>query len=172
MTKLTDNIQINIIPIEKIHILNPRVRNQKIFRGIAENIVKIGLKRPITLTASKSGIAGKDYDLVCGQGRMEAFMACGQTEIPAIIIDVNEEDALVMSLVENLARRQHRALDLLQSLEMLRKQGYSVKQIAEKTALSGEYITGILNLMDKGEERLLSAVEAGPHTYQHCHGNC
>jgi ParB family chromosome partitioning protein len=153
--------KIKLIPIEKINILNPRVRNQKIFQDIAINITKVGLKRPITVTPCKSGVEGKAYDLVCGQGRLEAFLSCGQKEIPAIIIDASEEQALIMSLVENLARRQHRASDLLRGIEILQKQNYNASAIAKKTGLTEEYIQGIIDLMGRGEERLLSAVEAG-----------
>lgn len=153
--------QIKMIPIDKINILNPRARNQKVFLDIATNMTQVGLKRPITVTPCLSGVEGKEYDLICGQGRIEAFLACGQTEIPAIVIDANEEQALIMSLVENLARRQHRATDLLQGVEILQKKGYSADQIAEKTGLTLDYVQGILNLMTRGEERLLSAVEAG-----------
>lgn len=157
----TRTSKIKMIDVNSINILNPRVRNQKIFFDIASNIAKVGLKRPITVTPCKSAAEGKDYDLVCGQGRLEAFIACGQEEIPAIIIDASEEQALIMSLVENLARRQHRATDLLQGVEVLRKQGYDARDIANKTGLVPDYVRGVLNLMEKGEERLLAAVEAG-----------
>lgn len=153
--------EISMIPIEKINILNPRARNQKVFLEIANNMTQVGMKRPITVTPSRAKIDGKDYDLICGQGRIEAFMACGQTEIPAIVIDASEEQALIMSLVENLARRQHRANDLLQGIEILQKQGYDPQQISDKTGLAKDYVSGVLNLMERGEERLLSAVEAG-----------
>ena len=149
------------IPIDSVNILNPRVRNKKIFADITGNIIQVGLKRPITVTPCKSGASGKEYDLICGQGRLEAFQACGQTQIPAIIIDATEQQALIMSLVENLARRQHRALDLLQGIEILQKQGYTPKIISTKTGLSEEYVKAVLNLIERGEERLLTAVEAG-----------
>lgn len=152
--------KIKMIPIDRINILNPRVRNKKVFADITDNIAQVGLKRPITVTPNRSG-SGKDYDLVCGQGRLEAFMACGQTQIPAIIIEADEEQALIMSLVENLARRQHTALDLLKGIDLLRGQGYDAKKIAAKTGLSPEYVTSVLKLMEQGEERLLSAVESG-----------
>lgn len=161
MSKEKRSSKIKMIPIDKINVLNPRVRNKKIFGDITDNIAQVGLKRPITVTPCQSGAEGKDYDLVCGQGRLEAFLACGQKEIPALVINVDEEQALIMSLVENLARRQHRALDLLQGLEILRKQGHDLKTIAAKTGLSMEYVTAVLNLMERGEERLLAAVEAG-----------
>lgn len=153
--------EIRMIPIDKINILNPRVRNQKVFLEIATNMTQVGMKRPITVTPSRAKVDGKDYDLICGQGRIEAFVAVGQKEIPAIVIDASEEQALIMSLVENLARRQHRANDLLQGIEILQKQGYDAQQIADKTGLVKDYVSGVLNLMERGEERLLSAVEAG-----------
>lgn len=153
--------EIRMIAIDKINILNPRVRNQKVFLEIATNMTQVGMKRPITVTPSRSKVDGKEFDLICGQGRIEAFTACGQTQIPAIVIDASEEQALIMSLVENLARRQHRATDLLQGIEILQKQGYDAHTIAAKTGLSLDYVNGVLNLMERGEERLLSAVEAG-----------
>jgi ParB family chromosome partitioning protein len=150
-----------MIEIDKINILNPRVRNKKTFGEITDNIAQVGLKRPITVTPCHSKEPGKEYDLVCGQGRLEAFLACGQTEIPAIVIDADEEQALIMSLVENCARRKHSAMDLMQGIGILTKQGYDAKAIAQKTGLGIDYTNSVLTLMEKGEERLLSAVEAG-----------
>jgi len=161
MSKNVKTPVVKLIPIDKINILNPRVRNQRIFKEIATNIAQVGLKRPITVTRCHSGVPDKDYDLVCGQGRMEAFMACGQTKIPAIVIDVDEEQALIMSLVENLARRQHSSLELLDGIELLRKKGYDTRAIAKKIGVSDGYVSEILKLMEKGEERLINAVETG-----------
>lgn len=151
---------IQMIDVERINILNPRVRNKKIFTDITENISKVGLKRPVTVTPSRSNIAGKDYDLVCGQGRVEAFIACGQSHIPARIIDADEQEVLIMSLVENIARPMHRPLDLLKAIEILTKD-YEPKEIAAKTGLTLEYVKAIINLLEQGEERLLTAVENG-----------
>ena len=95
------------IPIDKINILNPRERNRKIASEIKKNIEDVGLKRPITVSRRLDFTDGKEYDLVCGQGRLEAYIANNQTEIPAIIIDADEEETLIMSLVENIARRNY-----------------------------------------------------------------
>lgn len=161
MSRKSKASKITMIPIEKINILNPRVRNKKIFAEITDNIAQVGLKRPITVTPCHSKEPGKQYDLVCGQGRLEAFLACGQTEIPAIVIDADEEQALIMSLVENCARRKHSAMEIMQGIGILQKQGYDSKDISEKTGLRHDYVSNILMLMERGEERLISAVEAG-----------
>ena len=150
-----------LISIDDIHILNPRVRNQIIAEEIRQNIRSIGLKRPITVAPRKDVKNGKKYDLVCGQGRIEAFIAAGETEIPAIVREVSEEDAHIMSLVENIARRNNSALELLQSIKYLKGQGYADDAIAAKTNLGRDYIRGIIRLLEEGEEYLVNAVEKG-----------
>ncbi len=150
-----------LISIEDIHILNPRVRNQIIAEEIRQNIQSIGLKRPITVSPRKDTKNGKKYDLVCGQGRLEAFISAGETKIPSLIREVSEEDAHIMSLVENIARRSSNALELLQSIKYLKSQGYEDDAIAAKTNLGKDYIRGIIRLLEQGEEYLVNAVEKG-----------
>jgi ParB family chromosome partitioning protein len=159
MKRSQDTQAVEMIPIDRITVINPRVRNKKLFKEITANIAEIGLKRPVTV-ACRADADGTRYDLVCGQGRVEAYQALGQREIPALIIDADAEGCLVRSLVENFARRQHRAIDLLHDIEGLKKRGYNDTTIARKTGLTIEYVKGVLRLLDKGEHRLLRAVEA------------
>ena len=159
--KTTTLKQIKAIPIDQIRFLNPRVRNRRNFQEIVQSIAKVGLKRPITVSPRKTDTDSASYDLVCGQGRIEAFIQLGQTNIPAIVIEAEESDCLVRSLVENCARRQHRAIDLLQDIGTLRGRGYNDHEIAAKIGVSSDYIRMIGTLLEKGEERLVAAVEAG-----------
>lgn len=159
--KMGQSLRIETIPIDQIRILNPRVRNQRRFLEMVASISKVGLKRPITVSARQSDADRFAFDLVCGQGRMEAFLELNQTLIPAIIIDAEETDCLIRSVVENCARRQHKAMDLLEDIGTLRMRGYNDKQIAGKIGVSVEYVHMIGSLIENGEEKLLSAVEAG-----------
>ncbi len=152
---------VQLIPVSEIKILNPRVRNQIIAEEIRHNIQSIGLKRPITVTPQTEAQNGKKYNLVCGQGRLDAFIAAGEKEIPALVIDVSSEDAHIMSLIENIARRNNSSLELLQSIKYLKTQGYNESEIASKTTLGRDYIHGIIRLLDEGEERLVNALEKG-----------
>jgi ParB family chromosome partitioning protein len=149
------------IPIARIRIANPRARSRKVFAGIVESIAAVGLKRPITVTETASDEGGPYFDLICGQGRIEAFQALGEKEIPALIVPAAETDRFLMSLVENLARRQHSNRDLLTAVRVLEDRGYSQKEIARKTGLDQGYISCILQLLKGGEERLIGAVEKG-----------
>ncbi|MHA3793027.1 plasmid partitioning protein RepB C-terminal domain-containing protein [Sphingomonas sp. YL-JM2C] len=147
------------IPLDRITVVNPRLRNKKIFREIVDNIARIGLKRPITVTRRMES-DGPFYDLVCGQGRLEAYKALGQQEVPALVVTADPEDCLIASLVENCARRKHGAVDLLQDIGGMRDRGHTVPDIARKTGLSPEYVHGVARLLEKGEERLLRSVES------------
>ncbi len=151
---------VELIPVDRITVINPRVRNQKVFKEIVANIAQLGLKKPITVT-KHNGPDGPLYDLVCGQGRLEAYQTLGQTEIPALVIDADAEDCAVMSLVENFARRQHRSIDLLHDIEGLKRRGYDEPEIARKTGLTVEYVKAVIGLLENGEHRLLRAVESG-----------
>ncbi len=153
--------EVALIPVSDVHILNPRVRNQAIAEEIRRNIRNVGLKRPITVTLNTSSKTGKKYDLVCGQGRLEAFIDAGEKDIPAIIIEADRESAHIMSLVENIARRQNNPMELLQGINYLKSQGYDDGDIAEKTGLSREWIRGVGRLLECKEERLINAVEKG-----------
>lgn len=154
---------IRLVPVDLINVLNPRVRNKRIFQELVTSIAHLGLKKPITVSQHPGRTR---YDLVCGQGRLEAFIALGQAEIPAIVIDASEEDCYIMSLVENLARRQHSPLELVQAIGALNARGYSHPEIAEKVDFSVEYVAAICLLLEKGEEKLIAAVERGiiPHS--------
>lgn len=160
MTKKRSASRVEQVPLARITVINPRARNRKVFEGIVKNIGQLGLKRPITVIR-KSGSDGDSFDLVCGQGRLEAYRALGQTDIPALVVEATEEDGLIMSLVENIARRQHRAIDLLHDIEGMKRRGHSEDQIAAKTDLTVEYVRGVIRLIEGGEDRLLRAVESG-----------
>lgn len=149
------------IPIDRIEVLNPRERNSRAFGEIVGNIKTIGLKKPIVVTPRREPNGDERYLLVCGEGRMKAFKALGETTIPALVVVVDDEGAFLMSLSENIARRQWRPLELLAGIEHLRDRGYTPKQIAAKTGLTLSYVQGILTLIQRGEQRLLVAVEKG-----------
>jgi len=148
---------IEMIPVESIRVLNPRFRNRKKYQEIVTSISEVGLKKPITVCPRKEG----GYDLVCGQGRLDACRQLGQTMVPAIIKQVSTEDALLMSLVENIARRKPTTMETVRQLALLRERGYREAEIAQKTGLMENHVYECLHLYDHGEERLLAAVEAG-----------
>lgn len=152
---------VQMVSLDRIRVLNPRARNKQVFAKLVENISSLGLKRPITVTPSSDQDNTGYFELVCGQGRYEAFCALGEREIPCVVVSASEADRFLISLVENLARRKHSNKDLLYSIQILSERGYTTKQISIKTSLDPTYINAILLLLRQGEERLIAAVEKG-----------
>lgn len=151
---------VEMIPISQISVINPRSRNKRQHQEIVNNIEAIGLKRPITVSR-RSGSSGVKYDLVCGEGRLEAFQMLGQTEIPAVVIEAKESECLVMSLVENIARRTPQPIESMREISALRSRGFSDAAIAEKIGVGASWVNLIASLLERGEERLVTAVESG-----------
>ena len=159
MTDTPENV--SMVPIARIKVLNSRDRNMKVFEEIVESIQLIGLKKPITV-AERAGDDGQPkYLLVCGEGRLNAFRILGETHIPALVVDVSDEDAFIMSLAENIARRGYRPLEILADIELLRERGYTADVIIQKTGLSPKYVRDIVFLLEQGEERLIEGVQRG-----------
>ena len=150
--------QIELIPISRITVLNPRARNKRQHREIVNNIETIGLKRPITVSRH-DGPSGPRYDLVCGEGRLEAFQMLGQSEIPAVVIEASENECLVMSLVENIARRVQRPIDVMREVGALRNRR---RQLLGQ---HGRFTAGARRgaARRRGRKR--------PHSHQPRHGN-
>ncbi|MFT0532445.1 ParB/RepB/Spo0J family partition protein [Castellaniella hirudinis] len=158
--KQDSSSQLQMIPLDLIEVLNPRERNNRVFEQIVSNIQSLGLKKPVVVTPRRNH-EGTRYLLICGEGRLKAFRALGHSEIPAMVVDVDDESAFIMSLTENIARRKFSPLELMGGIRQLQDQGYDKKVIARKTGLSPEYVHGILHLLNDGEERLLMAVGSG-----------
>jgi ParB family chromosome partitioning protein len=149
------------IPISEISIANPRPRNKYVFDQIVTSISTVGLKTPITVSKREMHLDGTRYDLVCGQGRLEAFLALGQATIPAIVIDASREDQYLMSLIENIARRPPSQLGLLKAVRSLREREYSVDEMSAKLGLDRRYVATIVMLLVNGETELIQRVESG-----------
>ncbi len=152
---------VRMVPVNMIDVLNPRERNQKIFEEVVANIKAVGLKKPISVTPRKDSDDSGRFSLICGEGRLKAFKALGETHIPALVVNISEEDAFIRSLIENIARIKRRPLEILAGIQHLQDKGYSAKEISEKTGLTISYVHGVLVLLQQGEERLLVAVEKG-----------
>jgi ParB family chromosome partitioning protein len=150
---------VTLVPIDRVEVLNSRDRNMKVFEEIVENIRSIGLKKPITVTEREGADGETAFLLVCGEGRLNAFRLLGETHIPALVVNVTDEDAFIMSLAENIARRGHRPLEILADIELLLAREYTIDDIIHRTGLSQKYVRDIVFLLEKGEERLIEAVQ-------------
>lgn len=150
---------VHMVKISSIKVVIPRSRNKFRHAEITESIDASGLRKPITIRR----IIDKKHDfaLICGQGRLESLTALGEELVPAFILDIDENQAYIMSLVENMARVIPRAGEQFQRIKEMTEQGLTNKEISNSTGLSLHWITSLTMLINKGENKLLSAVESG-----------
>jgi ParB family transcriptional regulator, chromosome partitioning protein len=152
--------KVEMIPISAINVLSSRARNKRQHQKLVDNIEAVGLKRPITVR--RRGQSGEiRYDLVCGEGRLEAFRRLGETEVAAVVIEASESECLLRGLVENIARHNPRPIEAMEEIGSLHKRGYTDAEIGAKIGASATWVSMIVSLLERGEERLIAAVESG-----------
>lgn len=150
--------RIQMIKVSSIKVVLPRSRNKFKHAEITQSIDSSGIRKPVTVRK----IEDKQYEyaLICGQGRLESISNLKEEYIPAFVVNVDEHTAHIMSLAENMARVLPRAGQQYLRIKEMKEQGLNNKQISENTDLSVKWITSLTMLLEKGENKLLSAVES------------
>jgi ParB family chromosome partitioning protein len=147
-----------MIPIDKIKVINSRTRDEVQFTLNVQSIDAIGQIKDIRVNdkfLAKDGI----YELICGEGRLIAQKRLGKTHIRAEIVTCNRKQAYLESLVENLARSRPGTMDFARELKSLRDEGWDYEKIGKIACRSVEYIRQYIRLVENGEERLIQGVE-------------
>jgi ParB family chromosome partitioning protein len=147
-----------MIPIDKIKVINSRTRDEGQFALNVQSIEAIGQIKDIRVNdkfLAKDGF----YELICGEGRLIAQQRLGKTHIAAEVVTCTRKQAYLESLVENLARSRPGTMDFARELKNLHDEGWSYEQIATVACRTHEYIRQYIRLVENGEERLIQGVE-------------
>ena len=143
---LLGNGRILYIPIRQIRP-NPS-QPRKIFdpeglRELAASIEQYGILQPLTVRRNLG-----DYELVAGERRLRAAKLAGCTEVPCILLSVDEEQSGMVALVENLQRRD---LDYIEEAEglsrLMRLYGLNQEQAAQRVGKSQSAVANKLRLL-------------------------
>lgn len=148
------------IPVDRVKVINSRNRDQEQFDMNVESISNVGLMKPIRVNdkfLEKSG----EYELICGEGRLLAHKQLGRQTVLAEIITCTRKEALLQSLIENIARTRPGSMDFARELHRLHEEGWDYKQIAQIACKTEEYIRAYIRLVRQGEDRLIHGVETG-----------
>ena len=138
MKDFTKNSKILDIPLEDVVIGKVQVRTSntgKDIEDLAQSIGKIGLLEPIIVSVSNEQ-EGK-YEIVVGQRRFLAHNLLKEKTIRSIVIDkaLNEVEAKVLSLTENMLRNDMVPKDLIDVCTFLYKKYGAIKSVCEETGL-------------------------------------
>ncbi|TWU38668.1 putative chromosome-partitioning protein ParB [Novipirellula aureliae] len=148
------------VPIDKVKVINSRNRDQEQFDMNVESIEGVGLMKPIRVNDKFLEPNGK-YELICGEGRLLAHKQLGKTHVLAEVVTCTRKDALLQSLIENIARTKPGSMDFARELKRLHDEGWDFKRIAKVACKTEDYIRNYIRLVEQGEERLIHGVETG-----------
>jgi ParB family chromosome partitioning protein len=148
------------VPIDKVKVINSRNRDQEQFDMNVESIDSVGLMKPIRVNDKFLESTGK-YELICGEGRLLAHKKLGKKHVLAEVVTCTRKDALLQSLIENIARTKPGSMDFARELKRLHDEGWDFKRIAKVACKTEEYIRSYIRLVEQGEERLIHGVETG-----------
>lgn len=112
-------------------------------RELAQSIKEKGVLQPIIVRKAKDG-----YELIAGERRLRAARIANLEEIPAIVKDISEEEALQIALIENLQREDLNPIEEAEAYQyLIEKFGYSQEEVAKKIGKDRATIANALRLL-------------------------
>ncbi|MCI0470322.1 MAG: ParB/RepB/Spo0J family partition protein, partial [Candidatus Aminicenantes bacterium] len=145
ITARTRTSIIRNIPIEKLvpNEMQPR-KDFGNLEELAESIKEKGILEPI-LVRSRDG----QFEIIAGERRVKAGKLAGLKEIPAIVYDIPDNEALEVSIIENIQRKDLDIFEYAFSLKSLSElYGYTHQDISEKIGKSRVTVTELFRLTD------------------------
>jgi len=138
------------LPLALIHPNpeQPRRRfDEAALAELAASIRKQGLLQPLLVRPR-----GEGYELVAGERRYRAAQLAGLQEVPVVVRDLDDREALELALVENLQREDLNPIEEALGYQRLLEMGHSQAQIAEAVGKARSTVTNSLRLLQLDEE--------------------
>lgn len=111
-------------------------------KELSESIKELGVLQPITVRPFDGG-----YQVVCGERRWRAAKLAGLTEIPAIVRDLNDEEAMDIAITENLQRNDVSPFEEADAFQFLiDNKNYSIADLCKRFGKSEFFIRQRLKL--------------------------
>src|SRR5437868_2619552 len=137
--------------------------NEAALEELAESIRASGVVQPVVLRPGPNG----RFQLVAGERRWHASKRAGKTTIPAVIRQISNEQAMEITIIENLQREDLNAVEQARAFERLSREfGLTQELIAARTGKDRATIANFMRLL-KLPAMVQSAIEAGTLTQGH-----
>lgn len=127
----------------------PRTRmDETALQELAESIRQHGLMQPIVVRP----IAASRWEIIAGERRFRAARLAGLAEVPVVVREVGDEQALALALIENIQREDLNPLEEAQAIRRLIAEfGYTHEQAAEAIGRSRSATSNLLRLLALSE---------------------
>lgn len=125
------------------YILRPL--NTEVVAELARSIGGIGLLQPLLVRNT-----GKSYEVVFGNHRLEACKSLGMTSLPVVVRTLNDDEAFLARLAENLLRNSFvNPIEEAEGYKMLMSKGWSINAIGRKIGKCDSYVCERLALLER-----------------------
>lgn len=147
MEKRDDIKNISYLSIDSVRP-NPYQPRRQFGKGaleeLCDSIRQYGVIQPINVRK----ISSNNYELVAGERRLRAAIMAGLKEIPAIVININDNDSAVMALIENLQREDLSYMDEAEGYNnLINEHGLTQEELAQKVGKSQSTIANKIRLL-------------------------
>jgi len=130
---------------------------------LAQSIAATGVVQPVVVRE----LPGGRYQLIMGERRWRASQTAGKTTIPAIVRHVSDEQALEMTIVENLQREDLNPMEQARAFERLSREfKMTQEQMAVRTGKDRASVGNFIRLL-KLPSSIQGLVEAGALSFGH-----
>src|SRR5574344_679085 len=123
----------------------PRLKfDEKALNELADSIKKLGVFQPIIVRR-----IGDKYEIIAGERRYKASVLAGKKDIPAIIVDMNDNTSSEIALLENVQRENLSPIEEAVSYKKILDMGYlTQQQLADKLGVAQPTIANKLRLLE------------------------
>lgn len=147
-TEKQEQTKINIDQIRPNPYQPRKVFDDTALQELSQSIKQHGVFTPILVKKSIQG-----YDLIAGERRLRASKLAGMSDIPAIIVDLNDQEMMEIALLENIQRENLNGIEEAKAYEQLiQRLNYTQEQLANRVGKSREHITNTLRLLKLPED--------------------
>src|SRR5689334_8535312 len=137
--------------------------NETALEELAESIRASGVVQPVILRPAANG----RFQLVAGERRWHASRRAGKTTIPAVVRQISHEQALEITIIENLQREDLNPMEQARAFERLSREfGLTQEQIAQRTGKDRASVANFVRLM-KLPQSAQEALENGELSFGH-----
>lgn len=149
----------NIIP----NRFQPRISfDEEALNELATSIKMYGIIQPLILRP-----LGDKYEIIAGERRYKAATIAGLTEVPAILVNLDDQTSAELAIIENIQRKDLTAIEEAKSFQKLLDLGnYTQDQLATKMGKSQSAIANklrLLNLIPEVQEALMNNLISERH---------
>ena len=126
--------------------------------NLAQSIRENGILQPITVRKRED----KKYELVSGERRLRAARLVGMVKIPSIVINIDDKNSAMFSIIENLQRQSLNFFEEAEAIEKLvGEYAMSREEVAQKLGLAPSTVSNKLRILRLPEEMRFELARAG-----------